>query len=237
MRGFVHTRRMFVALGVACLLAATLAIPAGWVLGSPGSDLLNQFVAWRQFAADSLRSGHIPLWNPYTFSGEPFLGGFQSAVLYPPNLLFLILPLARAINLSIAGHLAWLGLGMGRWARSRGFHPLAAALVGFAVPLSGPVFPHVYAGHLPNLCTMAWAPWILLCLEEWHRGGRGAALLWACAAACMQLLAGHVQYAFYTAVAAGLAALVRAVANPAERRRAPSTSASSAASPSLRRTC
>jgi len=220
MRGFVHTRRMFVALGVACLLAATLAIPAGWVLGSPGSDLLNQFVAWRQFAADSLRSGHIPLWNPYTFSGEPFLGGFQSAVLYPPNLLFLILPLARAINLSIVGHLAWLGLGMGRWARSRGFHPIAAALVGFAVPLSGPVFPHVYAGHLPNLCTMAWAPWILLCLEEWHRGGRGAALLWACAAACMQLLAGHVQYAFYTAVAAGLAALVRAVANPAERRRA-----------------
>jgi hypothetical protein len=36
----------------------------------------------------------------------------------------------------------------------------------------------------------------------------------------MQLLAGHVQYVFYTAVAAGLSALVRSVAFPKERRRA-----------------
>ena len=39
--------------------------------------------AWRAFAAASLRSGHLPLWNPFTYGGEPFLAGFQSAVFYP----------------------------------------------------------------------------------------------------------------------------------------------------------
>jgi hypothetical protein len=220
MSGLVHTRRLVYALGFAAVVIATLAIPPGWVLGSPGSDLLNQFVAWRQFAADSLRSGHFPLWNPYTYSGEPFLGEFQSALLYPPNLVFVFLPLARAINFSILAHLAWMGLGMGRWAGKRGLHPAAALLVGLLVPLSGPVFPHVYAGHLPNLCTMAWAPWILSGLEGWQRDGRGMQLVWVSAAACLQLLAGHVQYVVYTAVAAGLASVVRAVAFPGERPRA-----------------
>jgi hypothetical protein len=67
---------------------------------------------------------------------------------------------------------------------------------------------------------MAWAPWILLWLEEWFRHGRPRDLLLAGAASCMQILAGHVQYAFYTGVAAVVFAAVRTVACPAERRRA-----------------
>jgi len=220
MSGFAHTRRLFVVLGLGLLLGAAAAIPEGHVLGSNGSDLLNQFVAWRAFAADSLRSGHFPLWNPWTFSGEPFFGGFQSALLYPPNWIFLVLPMAFAINVSILGHLALLGYGMGRWAAHRGMHPVASALVGLAVSLGGTVLPHVFAGHLPNLCTMAWAPWILLSLEEWFRHGRPRDLLLACAASCMQILAGHVQYAVYTGVAAVVFAGVRSVACPFERRRA-----------------
>ena len=75
--------------------------PADMILSAPTTDLINQFVAWRAFAVESIQAGHWPLWNPYTYAGEPFLGGFQSGLLYPPNVIFLGLPLVRAINLSI----------------------------------------------------------------------------------------------------------------------------------------
>jgi len=87
---------------------------------------------------------------------------------------------------------------------------LAAALAGLVVPFTGAVFPHLYAGHLSAVCSMAWAPWIFLGLEAWTRGGGRRWLLLASAAICLQILAGHVQYVFFTAVAAGTQAIVLA---------------------------
>src|SRR5271156_1891868 len=201
--------RVVVGLILAALLLAFALQDT--LLTAKGTDTISEFVAWRAYFADSLRSGHIPLWNPYTYGGQPFLGGFESAVLYPPNLLFVVMPLGPALNFSVFLHLILLGWGMQRWAAQRGLSPLAAGLAGLILPLSGAVFPHVYAGHLSNLCTMAWAPWIFLGLETGARGDRRGWFL-ASAGVCLQILAGHVQYVFYTAVAAGLHAVVLTVA-------------------------
>ena len=73
-------------------------------------DGIAQYYPWRHFAAESLRSGHLPLWNPYQFCGTPFLANGQSAVLYPPNLLFWVLPVAVAFAWS-----AWLHLALTGW--------------------------------------------------------------------------------------------------------------------------
>ena len=48
-------------------------------------DAIAQFYPWRVFYARSMRSGHIPLWNPHQFCGTPFLANGQSACLYPPQ--------------------------------------------------------------------------------------------------------------------------------------------------------
>jgi len=200
--------------------AAVFLAPSDLLIGSPRADIGQQFLAWRAFAAESLRAGRVPFWNPYSYAGEPFLGGFQSALIYPPNLIFLVLPLCRAVNLSLVVHLFILGAGVHRWASRRGLHPVAAGLCALALPLSGPVFPHVYAGHLSNLCTLAWAPWIFASLEDWYRGGSRRSLLLASAAVCMQILAGQMQYVFYIAVAAGIHAAAFSLASPAARLRA-----------------
>jgi hypothetical protein len=195
-------------------LILVFALPGDLVLGAPNTDMVSEFIAWRAYLADSLRAGHIPLWNPYTYGGQPFLSGFESAVLYPPNLLFAVMPLGPALNFSILLHLVLLGWGMQRWAIQRGLDPRAAGLAAIVVPLSGAVFPHVYAGHLSNLCTMAWAPWIFQSLERGTRRG----YFIAAAGICLQILAGHVQYVFYTAIAAGLHALVLALSGPSKWR-------------------
>ena len=210
--------------GAAALLlvgvAAVFLAPADWLVGSAQADLGQQFLAWRAFAAAGLRAGHLPGWNPYSYSGEPFLAGFQSAVFYPPNLIFLVLPLARAVNLSLLLHGFLLAWGMYRWARQRGQHPVAAALCGLALPFTGPVFPQLYAGHLSNLCTLAWAPWVLSGLERWQRRGDRRGLLLASGAVAAQILAGQIQYVFFIAIAAVIQAASLAVGTPAAWRRA-----------------
>ena len=45
-----------------------------------------------------LEQGSLPLWNPYAFSGMPLLGDAQTAMFYPPNWLFFVLPGEVAFN-------------------------------------------------------------------------------------------------------------------------------------------
>ena len=174
------------------------------VFSNADRDLALQFIHWRKFGFDELRAGHLALWNPHIFCGAPFFGGFQSALLYPPNWLYLCLPLGVAINTGIALHVFLTGFGMFLWMRERGLHPVAAVFAGVVFMFSGPVFPHIYAGHLPNLCTMAWGPFVFLAIDGWLRCRTPGWLLLGTAAVAMQILAGHPQYVFYTGVAAGL---------------------------------
>ncbi len=213
-----HRLWLWVLASVAAALMAALLLPADLFLSSPTGDL-EQFASARAFAADNLRAGHFPLWNPLVYSGQPFLGNFQSALLYPPNVVF-FLPIARAVNLSFLLHLSILGWGAGLWASRRGCHPLAAVLAGLVLALSGPVFPRLYSGHLPNLCTMAWTPWMLLALEAAWRGPILRPLLLAMAMVSLQIFAGQLQYVFYVAIATCLHAVVQSVFDPAVRRRA-----------------
>src|SRR5260221_10335465 len=54
-------------------------------------DFSGQFVAFAQYQAVRLGQGEVPLWNPYTNGGHPFLADTQAAVFYPPRLLTIAL--------------------------------------------------------------------------------------------------------------------------------------------------
>lgn len=204
----------FIACGVYVLAAGIVLGPTlfsgqSLVLSKAGEDMTGQFLAWRDFGFSQLREGRLALWNPYLFCGAPFLGGFQSALLYPPNWLYLILPLPTAINVGIALHLVLAGIAMYCWVQHRRLHPVAPILAGLIFMFGGTYFLHIYPGHLTNLCTMVWAPLIFLSIDRLtSEPGWGGAWLGA-AAVAMQLLAGHPQYVFYTGVIAGIYALLR----------------------------
>ena len=52
------------------------------------SDVVNQIIPWKLFTIDVWKSGQIPLWNPYNFSGTPHAANWQSAVFYPLQFIF-----------------------------------------------------------------------------------------------------------------------------------------------------
>jgi hypothetical protein len=93
-----------------------LFVPGPRVLGIENTDLGLHFLHWRRFGFGELAGGNLALWNPHIYAGVPFFGGMQSALLYPPNGLFLALPLPLAANLSIALNV-WPPRSCRRWAR------------------------------------------------------------------------------------------------------------------------
>ena len=87
------------------MFADVLFIHGDRVLSGEGEDTYTYFLYQRQFGFEQLRAGHFPLWNPHIYSGAPFFGAFQSAMLYPPNwILYLTLPLVKAINYEFVLH-------------------------------------------------------------------------------------------------------------------------------------
>jgi hypothetical protein len=54
------------------------------------ADAVRQIYIWKDFAASSFKSAQFPLWNPYTFSGQPLLANVQSSVFYPLNLFYFL---------------------------------------------------------------------------------------------------------------------------------------------------
>ena len=114
------------------------------------SDLILENYAWKTFLREALHHGEIPLWNPYLFSGMPFLAGGQHSGLYPLSLIYYVFPLARAYGIFTWLQLALAGMSMYAlariWGRSRG----AALFAGVAYMFSGffivsVVFPMIIA--------------------------------------------------------------------------------------------
>ena len=209
-----------VPVGVLALLAILMFIDVlvrpGRLLSEMGTDLSTQFVPWLEFGFGHLRRGHLPLWNPYIYGGTPYVGGFQSAMFYPPNWIHLLFPLAIAINLLITLHTFLTGLFMYFWASRRGLHPVAAVMSGVLLMFCGAGFLHIYAGHLPNLYSMPWVPLLFLVVDEICDRFHIRWCLLGMAALAMQILAGHPQYVFYTCVALVIYACFRT--RRAERR-------------------
>jgi hypothetical protein len=159
-------------LAAAILLVFTLAAfgdvlfaGGGKIVSAAHCDLCRQYAPWRDFAFSQLRQGNFPLWNPHIFAGAPFFGGLQSGLLYPPNLPYLFLPLALAINVGVALHVFLGGLFMYLWASRRGLRFLACLFCGVVWMFCGQHYFHVLAGHLTGLISTAWIPLLFLTLD------------------------------------------------------------------------
>jgi hypothetical protein len=179
------------------------------VVGALGNDLATQFLPWRDFGFGELAKGNLALWNPHIYGGAPFFGGMQSALLYPPNWLYLALPLPLATNWSIALNVWLLGAFVVLWALRRGLHPFAAFLAAALPMFAAPHFLHVGAGHLTHLAAMPWVALLFLAIDEWLRSRRAAWCLLGMLGVALQIFAGHPQYVYYTALALACYAAVR----------------------------
>ena len=71
------------AVTVAPIIYFLPAILKGDVLCPDDGIIFN--TPLRVATAQIVRSGNLPLWNPYIFSGMPLLASAQGGLLFPPN--------------------------------------------------------------------------------------------------------------------------------------------------------
>jgi hypothetical protein len=139
------------------------------------------------YARESFWRGEIPLWNPYSDCGIPFLAQWNTLVLYPLSLFNVLLPLSWALGLFCLGHLLWAGLGMYLLARRWTGSQLAAAAAGTVFAFNGLSLNCLMWPN--NIAALAWAPWFVNASERaWTEGGR--AILRAGMIGGVQMLAG-----------------------------------------------
>ncbi|MCB0187515.1 MAG: YfhO family protein, partial [Caldilineaceae bacterium] len=181
-------------------------------------DILLYFYPYRDYAAAALRAGQIPLWNPYIFTGAPFLANPQAAVLYPLHWPLSWLPVTKQIYWSAALHSWILGYGGYLLVRRSGggqWPGLVTALI-----LAGSGFYGGLIGHINQMNGAAWLPWALWAVADHQTGGAtarnmllprgGPSPRWARAIALFALfvtlmvLAGHTQTAYINLFGVGL---------------------------------
>ncbi len=173
-------------------------------------DQAYQFVPWRHYAWERLRDGEMPLWNPLSGTGTPFIATLQAAVFYPLNLLTLPLPFAATFVASALLRLWIAGFSLYLLLRRYGSSPAAGLLGGVAFMLCG--FIVSWLGH-PHTNAAVWLPALVLAVEGLLTSTpRRMALRWWAALALVvgvQLLGGHIETSRDILFAAGLYALVR----------------------------
>src|SRR3972149_5178682 len=65
------------------------------------TDSFSQFFPWRSLVGEFWRNLTIPLWNPYIFSGTPFLATLHSSTLYPMNAVYWLFDNVNSWNILV----------------------------------------------------------------------------------------------------------------------------------------
>src|SRR5215203_5899460 len=183
-----------------------------------GMDAATQYYPWYYFLGESLRTGSIPGWNPYQFSGTPFAADPLSGWAYVPAMvLFTLLPLVAAVKGLMFSHLLLAGLSTYALARVLEINTPGAFLAAVAYEYSG-LFYVQNTCCLQYIGVMAWLPLALLGAELAIRSSRWLyrGLWWGLSGlALSQILASWFgQGSYYALLALGGYVAYRALLSP-----------------------
>ena len=176
-------------------------------------DTITQFYPVRMLVADEIRSFHLPLWNPYIYSGVPLLANPQWATFYPLNILFYLFPTPFIFTFLIIIHISIAGLGTFLYVKYITKSNIPALLSGLSI-----IFSSYYISHIaliPHLYASAYIPFILLFveiqIEKRDRRLTSVPLFLLGITLAIQLLSGSPQISYYSLMIAILYYMIRTV--------------------------
>lgn len=141
---------------------ALFAVPA--LLGHPviAGDNIIQNYPLRVLVGSQIRGGHLPLLDPYIWSGAPLLGGWNAGAAYPFTLLFVVLPGTAAWTLNLA--LTWWVAGIGCYAflRASRLASVPSFLGALSFSFAGSMIAQQV--HFGLVAGVSWIPLELLAL-------------------------------------------------------------------------
>jgi len=165
------------------------------------SDVFSQLFLWKYLSVESFKNLQWPLWNPFSFTGNPLLANYQSAALYPLN-LFLLIPSYIGWGIFIFSQTLIASLTMyllvSTWVESK-LARLAGSII-FA--LGGMMSTWVQLGTAVH--GMAWLPLALFSIEKYTQKAKTRYLILLSVSLALIILSGHVQVSLYSLITVAL---------------------------------
>lgn len=167
---------------------------AGQALSPDDGVIFN--IPLRVAAANLIRSGSLPLWNPYIFCGLPLHGAAQAGLLFPLNWFYVISSPRLATNLMMITTYMLAAVGAYLYSRRAGADIPGAIATSLIWQWSAFMVEQI--GHTNILHTAAMLPWLLWAVDGYlATGARKRGILFAGLLA-LQVFAGHQQTLVYS---------------------------------------
>lgn len=162
-------------------------------------DLSVFFLPPRLYWVEMVKGFQFPFWNPYFYCGQPLFATLQPGVLYPLNILLLLLPFDLAFNLIIIIHYFLGGVFTYFFIRTLNATNIGAFIGALTFMLSG----YLLSVHnlLPHLLSVTWLPLILLCYQNYLIKGSLKALVFTSVCLTMMFLGGGIEILYGTFLA------------------------------------
>ncbi len=160
-------------------------------------DLAHSFYPFRALAARAVREGIFPLWNPYMLAGTPFAANSQSALFYPLNSLYYVLPLPVAWTIGFLLRPLLAGLFTALFSRRIGASKTGAMVSAILFAFSG--FLIGWQGSAMSDAVI-WLPFVCYCVVHLHALPSMKSVILAAMAFAMPVLAGHPETALHVAL-------------------------------------
>ena len=158
-------------------------------IGLMNHDLFTEFFPRHSYFGTAIAEGRLPLWDPHQIAGLPFLATLQAGALYPPNLLYALIPTGIAMGALGVIHVMLAGAFTYLLAREFGRSGEAASLAGLTYMLGGSTL--FLAFHTNAINSAPWLPAALLFTVRATRSGELRDALGLAASMALLFLAGR----------------------------------------------
>lgn len=187
-----------------------------------GGDVNDQFFYWKSYLVESIRSGIIPFWNPYSFSGSPFLAHPSTAAFYPFNIIFFLFPLNYAFMIYLLTHIFLASVFM-YYISSKSLDKLSSLTSSIVFAFSGLFAARIYAGHIDIISSLIWIPLVFGFMREAFLKYSQKAAFLAVLSLVLQILAGYQFVVILTLELIGLYVINNIISHVLSRNLRPTT--------------
>ncbi len=162
------------------------------------TDPILQTYPWRQEVISSIKNKEAPLWNPYSFSGQPLFANIQSATFSLLNINFFFLPFSYAWGLNIILTSILTGLFMYFFLKSMNLSNSSGFFGAIILPFSGFFVAWLEWGTVSS--TFMYMPLILLSIKKMFSKNSPFWFLALAVAISQLIFAGHAQTGLYVLI-------------------------------------
>jgi hypothetical protein len=200
-----------IAVSVLLVFRGAINPPPSYALYA--DDMWRSYGFFRRFFVQSINSGVIPWWNPYLFSGMPFMANPSISLFYPPTWIFFLLPVNQAYGVFFAMQIFIALLAMYWFSRRVLGIPFIAGLgASFAWGFSGYFLARTWAGHAETLAASALLPWVFGSFILALKKPAIPSAVNAGFALAVQIFSGYQTVAMFTLEAVGIALIYITIA-------------------------